>query len=149
MIYSENPNTGDGLNKTREDSSSYVLNNQPVDGVEIEIIMPCDSSFIEYKENLEEINSLLKNLSQHTDCESDDEKSDSQEEIRSILSRKTTGVEISTSITRTSYRQISLVGKILLTDNKLISKIICPIKNNKLIPSRVSNPLYKNLYFDS
>ena len=42
MIYSENPNTGDGLNKTREDSSSYVLNNQPVDGVEIEIIMPCD-----------------------------------------------------------------------------------------------------------
>ena len=148
MIYTANPNARDFLQKTSEDSSSYVVKNPHFNEVEIEIITSCDSAYIEDKENSEEINSLLKNLSQQTDCDSNDENSGSQDEIRRILTRKTSGVGIETSKSGTTCRQISLVGKILLSDNNIISEIICPIKNNRLMPARVSNPLYKNLDFD-
>lgn len=148
MIYSANPNTLDFLQKTSDDSSSHIIKNELFNEVEIEIITSCDSAFVEDKENSEEINSLLKNLSQQTDCDSNDENSGSQDEIRRILSRKTSSVGIETSKSGTTCRHISLVGKILLSDNYIISEIVCPIKNNRLMPVRVSNPLYKNLDFD-
>ena len=144
MIYSVNTNSADILKITNKDSSSSLVNNEPFNVDKIESIISCDRDFIEEKENLIEIRSLLKNLSQHTNYDSEDDTAGSQEEIRIILSRNTSNGSIDTVKSGGSFRQISLAGRVLLSDNNILSKIICPIKNTKLIPVRVSNPVYKN-----
>ena len=112
-----------------------------------DMISSCSSEFFEEKENINDISDLLKNFSREVNFDSDEEKTSSQEEIRCILRKSPSNFSFSKIRSNLSNRKISLVGRVLHSENNLFYKIVPPVKNNKSIPIRVSNPIYKN--FDS
>lgn len=105
-----------------------------------------EKEFLINREEELEINSLLSNLQ----FSSNEGNTESTEEILSILNENNfnDGADIFLTNKQNSCpsfrpRKIKLQGKILLSDNNLISKI--KNLNLKHIPERVSNPLFKTL----
>jgi hypothetical protein len=150
MNYPENKNLEDHSYKTFND---YTLNtiehNDLFNFGKNDAISSCSGVFIEEKENLNEISDLLKNLSKEVNFDSDEDTTSSQEEIRCILRKNSSNLSLNNFQSDRSSRKISMVGRILHSDNNIFSKIVTPVKNNKSIPIRVSNPVYKNFDRDN
>ena len=145
MNYPEKKNLEDHSLKTFYD---YTLNSlEQIDLYDLgknDMISSCSSELFEERENIKDISDLLKSFSKEVNFDLDEEKTNSQEEILCILRKSPPNFSLSNNPSNYSNRKISLVGRVLYSENNLFYKIVPPVKNNKSIPIRVSNPIYKN-----
>ena len=147
------------LHSTTEFNKNGLLAKDFFSPDNIEAIEPNPAEESENKEIMNEICDALKSLLFNINNNSDDDAANPQDEIRSILNRKTSNISVDLRRSGSSSRQVSMIGKVLQSERNIITRIMCPAKENKniihpgkdyrSIPIRVSNPVYKNIDRDN